>query len=230
VRRLLLTYAAALGGIAVRLPAQDSASLPALRRDWRGDQGAEVWAGVGFHSRDLGALGHARNIKLALSAVRWTRRVGGASTFRLEYIADVIPAAVAWPITASASDSSPGCQYCLGAGALLPAHAALGAGVSPLGFGIVAWPERRLQFSMGATAGVLWFDRPVPIPNAARLNFTAAAEAGVTAAIADRSRLALTYRFHHLSNAGLARENPGVASHLLSLGLRWTLGRQIGVP
>jgi hypothetical protein len=34
----------------------------------------------------------------------------------------------------------------------------------------------------------------------------------------------LAYRFHHISNGGRAEENVAIASHVLSLGMRWRLG------
>jgi hypothetical protein len=61
----------------------------------------------------------------------------------------------------------------------------------------------------------------VPTTGAARVNFVATAEAGVRAALTRSYEVTATYRFHHLSNAGLAQENLAVASQLVSFGVRW---------
>ena len=37
---------------------------------------------------------------------------------------------------------------------------------------------------------------------------------------------ALTYRFHHISNGGTAPDNYAVASNVLSLGVRWSVGKR----
>jgi hypothetical protein len=48
----------------------------------------------------------------------------------------------------------------------------------------------------------------------------------VRAAVSRSYELTATYRFHHLSNAGTARENIALASQLFSLGVRWHADRQ----
>lgn len=67
---------------------------------------------------------------------------------------------------------------------------------------------------------MLWSDRRVPTTGASRLNFVATAEAGVRIEMSSRTALTLGYRFHHLSNAGLARDNYALASHLFTIGVR----------
>lgn len=227
MRLAFLACIAAVSGIVpAALSAQPNVGAVA-RSDRRGERGIEAWAGLAFHSPDWGVLGRARNMNLALSALRWSRRVGQTSNVSLEYTADVVPAAVLWPVVRPAPASSPGCQYCLNSGGLRPAHGVFGAGVSPLGLTVVARPASRLQFALGVTGGALWFAREVPSANATRFNFTATAEAGVTALTPGGTGLVFTYRLHHLSNAGLAGENLGIASRLLSVGVRWRLGRDI---
>ena len=54
----------------------------------------------------------------------------------------------------------------------------------------------------------------------------ALAEAGVRVQLPRGPGLVVAYRFHHLSNGGTAPDNYAVASHVLSAGVRWRLGRR----
>jgi hypothetical protein len=65
----------------------------------------------------------------------------------------------------------------------------------------------------------------VPTTAASRVNFVATAEAGVRVVVSRSYELTAVYRFHHLSNAGMA-ENSALASQLFSLGVRWHAERQ----
>ena len=203
-----------------------AAATPRPRRD-----GFEVWAGLARHSPRLGVLGKTPGVSLALAALRWSRRVRERPGVVLAYTADVIPAAfLSPPYPRPAAGGGPDCgpqQECALAalGGPFPAGSAYGAGASPLGLTATFRPHSRIQPTLGATGGFLWFDRREPTTEAARFNLTAAAEAGVRLVTSAGPGVALTYRFHHLSNAGTARDNPAVASHVLSAGVRWPAGR-----
>jgi hypothetical protein len=105
-------------------------------------------------------------------------------------------------------------------GQLFVSGAATGAGVNPLGFTTYANPHRNIAPSFGVTGGVLVFDRRIPTTRGAYFNFTAAVEAGLRIGPIDGRSLVLAYRFHHISNAGLAPENLAVASHLFTVAMR----------
>lgn len=102
---------------------------------------------------------------------------------------------------------------------LFPPGAPLGVGVAPLG--LVRRFHRRGPVSpwVGVTGGALLFGERVPTTKAARFNFTASAELGLRFGPPTEPGITLAYRFHHISNAGTAGENPGVASHLVTVGL-----------
>ena len=218
-------------------PVTPRADTAAAARSHSSRQGFEVWAGLARRSPRLGVLGNAPARSLALTAVRWTHRVRDGRTLALDYTADVIPAAFLSPPDTGARGAGgayPGGSYCTpqqqtcalaALGGPFRAGSAYGAGASPFGLTATFRPRRRVQPTLGATGGFLWFDRREPTAEAARFNFTATAEAGVRLVIASGAGVALTYRFHHLSNAGTARDNPAVASHVLSAGVRWMPGR-----
>jgi len=58
------------------------------------------------------------------------------------------------------------------------------------------------------------------------INFTATLEAGAQWLNRQGNGALLVYRFHHLSNAGTGYDNSALASHVISVGVRWkTRGR-----
>jgi hypothetical protein len=109
--------------------------------------------------------------------------------------------------------------------ALFPSGSAYGLGANPLGITTRFRNDRRLSPSIGMTVGGILFDRQVPTTGASKANFTAAIEAGLRIGTSEERGVALAYRFHHISNGGTAAENPGVASHLITLVWRYGRGR-----
>jgi hypothetical protein len=107
--------------------------------------------------------------------------------------------------------------------ALFPSGSAYGFGVNPLGITTRFRNDRRLSPSLGMAVGGILFDRQVPTTGASEANFTAALEAGLRIGGPAERSVAIAYRFHHISNGGTAAENPGVASHLVTLV--WRYGR-----
>ncbi len=193
--------------------------------------GLEVWAGLARRSPRWGVLGDTPGMSLALAAVRWTRPLRVRRGTTLEYAADLIPVALLSPPYLGSADAQRPARPCrptepcpyAALGGPFPAGSAFGAGASPLGLTATFRAGRRVQPTVGATGGVLWFDRRVPTTSAARVNFTATLEAGVRVVPARAGGVVLLYRFHHLSNGGTAPDNFAVASHVLSAGYRWQL-------
>jgi hypothetical protein len=102
-------------------------------------------------------------------------------------------------------------------------YATAGIGVSPVGLQ-VRFPLRfGLSLTGGASAGALYFLRPIPDHEAARFNFVADVGATLDLAVKRRRELSVGYRFQHISNAGTAPVNVGLNTHLVVLG--WTVRR-----
>ena len=93
-----------------------------------------------------------------------------------------------------------------------------GAGVVPAGLELRYTPHRGVQVVAGTTIGALYFTRPLPDPNAARLNFAVAGDLGVRIGAGGSRAIDLRYRFQHISNGGTAF-NPGINAHMLRVGL-----------
>jgi hypothetical protein len=103
-------------------------------------------------------------------------------------------------------------------------YATVGVGVSPIGLQVRLPLLSRVTLTSGASAGGLYFLRPVPDYKAARLNFVAEAGGTLDVTLGSRRVLSMGYRFQHISNAGIAPVNVGLNSHLLVIG--WALRRQ----
>jgi hypothetical protein len=78
--------------------------------------------------------------------------------------------------------------------------------------------SRVRAFAAGA-AGMLWFTRDVPVPDARRFNFTFELGGGLQLYRRRHRALILGYKFHHLSNAGSAQENPGLDGEVFYAGI-----------
>ena len=191
----------------------------------------ELWGGVSPGSSRWGLLGATPGQRLALGAVRVSRRLtdasGPAATRAWWYTVDLIPLALlSRPyVTPPGTTGCSHVRVCSttrvpGTG---PVYA---AGVSPLGLTYVWRATQHVQTSLGSTGGFLWSTRPVPTTGAARFNYTAALEGGIRFASVTGPELALVYRFHHLSNANTATENPAIASHLITASVGWHRARR----
>ena len=96
-------------------------------------------------------------------------------------------------------------------------------GLSPFGFELATPAERRVAVYGAAAAGGLVFNRPVPVPEAQRINFTLEYGGGALVRVGRAHWVRAGYKYHHLSNAYTARLNPGVDGHVLYAGYQWAV-------
>lgn len=208
-----------------RAQAPDSAAGATRRGDW------ELWGGIGGRSPQWGILGETPDMRFGLVALRWTRPIGAHAASDLPVLAwtvDLVPIARLSPPLVSLRGTGVPCDraaLCVlppdrSAGdGLFPPDAPFGFGFSPIGL------TRRFRRAgpispwLGITGGALYFSERVPTTQAARFNFTASGELGLRFGSPSEPGLTVAYRFHHISNGGTAGENPGVASHLITVGL-----------
>jgi hypothetical protein len=205
------------------LPAQSAGVAPS---------GAfEVWGGLGSHSPQWGLLGDAPAMNLGLIAVRWSHALGAhrpaGQLPALEFNVDVIPYARMSPPLVSLRGTGQPCRtasLCVlrppsGQTGFFPEGSPAGFGLNAFGLTRRFFRDRRISPFVGATAGGLWFDQHVPTTRSSQFNFTASTELGLRVGPVDEPSFTFTYRFHHLSNGGTAGENPGLASHLFTVGI-----------
>ncbi|MFL5509718.1 MAG: acyloxyacyl hydrolase, partial [Gemmatimonadaceae bacterium] len=72
-----------------------------------------------------------------------------------------------------------------------------------------------------ASGGGLWFSRRIPDPVATRFNFTASAGPALELRLTPSQSLRAGYLWHHTSNGGTGKVNPGLNSGILALGVLW---------
>jgi hypothetical protein len=93
-----------------------------------------------------------------------------------------------------------------------------GFACSPIGFeGQLRTGARWRAYAAGA-AGAVWFTRDVPAAYSSRFNYTFEVGGGVLWQYQERHALRLGYKFHHLSNAYRAPQNPGIDGAVLLAG------------
>lgn len=223
-----------MGCLLFGAPAPAQGPTPAPRpADRVGTTSVEMWAGFGARSSHWGFLGDAADRSFAIVAARVTHRIHNWSSVGLDYTVDAIPYARLTPAPALRALVNPPVPPCEGPPGTMCTYtvssnfyasgSATARGVNPVGLELVFHPDQPWQFRMGASGGALWFDRAVPVIYATRFNFTGMIEAGAQYLTRQGRGVTVMYRLHHLSNAGIGTLNPGVASHILSLGVRWRL-------
>jgi lipid A 3-O-deacylase PagL len=105
-----------------------------------------------------------------------------------------------------------------------------GAGASPAGIKVNFFPDKKVQPFIGIQGGFLYFSRRALSSNASQFNFNIDGRAGVEFSLPSGKAISFAYMFQHMSNAFIAKEDPGVDSHMLTLAYRFPLrlGKQSG--
>ncbi|MFC5865494.1 acyloxyacyl hydrolase [Acidicapsa dinghuensis] len=93
----------------------------------------------------------------------------------------------------------------------------VGEGLSPIGFQWNFFPSRKLQPVVMAHGGYLYTTRPIPDTSAGSFNFTFDFGAGVEFWHSAHHSIRADYRYHHISNAYTASDNPGIDSGLFQI-------------
>jgi hypothetical protein len=93
----------------------------------------------------------------------------------------------------------------------------IGEGMSPIGFQWNFLPRHRVQPFLVGHGGYMYSSRPIPVEGAGSFNFTFDAGFGLEIFRSKTRSVRAEYRFHHLSNAYTANENPGIDNGLFQL-------------
>lgn len=91
-----------------------------------------------------------------------------------------------------------------------------GEGFSPLGFKANLLPRHRVQPVLTVLGGYMFATQPIPVADASSANFTFSVGAGFEWYRSATRSIRAEYRYHHLSNAGIA-DNPGIDSQLIQI-------------
>lgn len=182
-----------------------------------------AWIAAAHHSGYRTRTGIAGHRDFYLTSIRFGWAIGGGDdptrAVNGSYFIDVVPVAVStsMPEYQWNSRCQPG-TTCPGARPIL--HDAYAVGLAPLGWALTLG-RGPARLTMEASGGGLWFSRRIPDPEATRFNFTASAGPTVELRIRSGEILRIGYLWHHTSNGGTGRVNPGLNSGILSLGMLW---------
>lgn len=101
-----------------------------------------------------------------------------------------------------------------------------GFALSPLGFESHIRFASRWRVYGACAAGVVWFTRDVPVVYSRAFNYTIEFGGGLQWRCRPGLWLKIGYKFHHLSNADTAPNNPGVDGNVFMIGLVREFGRK----
>ncbi|HEY0565011.1 MAG TPA: acyloxyacyl hydrolase, partial [Terriglobales bacterium] len=94
-----------------------------------------------------------------------------------------------------------------------------GSGISPVGFQMSAKPHSKWQPFASTNGGFDYFADRILSPQASQMMFSIDLGGGVQYFRTSHSAITLGYRYHHISNANIAKRNPGVDSNIFLVGI-----------
>ena len=96
-------------------------------------------------------------------------------------------------------------------------------GASPFGLEVaVPMPVRSVSLYGATAGGGVLFGRRFPVPEGARMNFTLEYGGGLLVNAGGGRLIQLGYKYHHISNAWMAAQNPGLDGNVFYAGYQWT--------
>lgn len=172
-------------------------------------QHVTMWGAGSFGNGHV--FGYSQNRQLDLAGFNWALPVWNRKRFVLKYRMDAIPAAFLRDERFMATwQPVPGVKDWI-----------YGAGFNPVGAEMIFPTHGRLQPFADVTGGFLYFRRKVLEYDGTRFNFTIATGFGSHVFVSRTNAITFGYRYHHLSNANIHKNNPGVDSHLVYGG--WSM-------
>ena len=100
-------------------------------------------------------------------------------------------------------------------------------GFSPFAIEIAVPVAGRVAVYGSAAGGLIFFNKPFPVPEAKSSNFTIEWGGGVLVRIGRKQWVQAGYKFHHLSNAYNTLVNPGLDANMFYVGFWKGLGKSL---
>jgi lipid A 3-O-deacylase len=138
----------------------------------------------------------------------------------LEYAVDLIPLYVLSGPFKIVPSGVGTCAVGAKCGPLLANETAYGGGFNPF---IVRWnftSGKRLAPFLELGGGVLFTNKDLPLASS-NVNFTPQAAIGMNIFTRAKRAVSLDFRYEHISNAGLAKPNPGINTLQGGIGYHW---------
>ena len=156
--------------------------------------------------------------KMAFANFRMGRVIGTKGNVTYSYLFGFMPLTVAFrneipnPAYVSAQ-STPGVERTI-------RTTTYGAGVTPANFRFLFRANKRVKPFAQAGAGIVMYNRPVPIPETRRFNLTGDFGGGVMIHSSPNRAWTIGYRYFHISNGNLTEKvyNVGYNANVIYLG------------
>lgn len=171
-----------------------------------------IWGGFSPDSSTvIKGTGRTPDARFGIVAFRYARRFNNNDTFNLKYTADFVPVAVlnypdieiapTTPLTVRRVRST---RYAFG--------------IAPLGIQANFRPRKKYQPFIGASGGMLYFNKRTPNFVGTRFAFTADVGGGLEIKLKERRALTIGYKYYHISNGDRGLQNPGFDNNLFYIG------------
>lgn len=185
-----------------------------------GDRFLEANVGFSWYSPRGDHWGTIGNRRVYLTGVRGEWVFARSSAVAWSYLLEWVPLAVVERTSANETltcHPTPTSQICEVDRSV---RVAVGTGASPVGLKMYFNHAGSRRFFASASGGMIAFSSDVPVRSSRRLNFMFDYGGGVDLSLRDGRSATIGYRFHHISNAGSGRVNPGLDANIIYLGLR----------
>jgi len=171
-----------------------------------------VWEGFSFNSPTSLGLGTTPNARFVNIGLRYGRVLAASKTLAFEWTIDAVPFS---KLTTDRFALVP-----FGSGFVFSKtrKGVYGWGVAPIGLKFNFRRNRRVQPYAHATGGFIYFNEQVPVPGAARFNFTFDFAGGLQVVNRNRHAFSIGYKYEHISNGYRANLNPGVDVQMITVG------------
>lgn len=185
-----------------------------------GDRLSERVAGFSWYSPAAASLGQIGNRRVYLTGLRTERLVAAAGPLAFAYTMELVPLAIVERTVGNTENCVRNpewwtftCRYDRSA------RVSVGAGGSPMGFKLYLNRGGLNRVYAAGGVGGLIFSSEVPVEKSRRANFTFEYGGGVEVPRKGGASVTLGYRFHHISNGGTRKLNPGLDANVFYVGM-----------
>lgn len=176
----------------------------------------KVWGGASFDSSTVFGIGRTEDARFGIVAVQYARRFHNSDTVNLKYTVDFVPAAVMnfpdFRAVPTGTNTFRIEKF---------RKTAYAYGIAPLGLQINFRPKKKIQPFVGASGGLLYFNKQVPNDFGTKFSFTADVGGGVEFNLENKRAVTIGYKYYHISNGNRGEINPGFDNNLFYIGYRF---------
>ena len=177
--------------------------------------GMSIWAGHAYETRSAAHNEHFAGA-MTIVGVQLSRDVWRGQKTRVAYLGELLPLMLSrsGPPANRIPDTLRN-HYSQAEISRFKYRDAVGFGFAPLGAEVTYHTSQRTSALFNITAGGLLFNKVVPYGKGTQPNFTVSPGIALQWEPVNRTRVAIGYTFHHLSNASFGQANPGMNSQML---------------